>query len=562
MNSSEFVNAKANTIVIGSGLAGLLSSIDLVKRGFAVTLVAKGSLLQSNSSLAQGGVAALTSTDAVFEGDTLEQHLIDTIKSGAGLTDPLVAAEIIAYGPRLISHLSNLGVKFDCMQSGIFERALEGGHSHPRVLHVQDATGRAITSALINVLRDLEKTSRGRLTIIENAFVRQLLIKPGRCTGAIISHDGQLLKYEADAIILATGGSGQLFSRTTNPEFATGDGVALAMRAGALLADLEMVQFHPTALALAGAPSILISEAVRGDGAVLRDERGHRFAQDFDSRGELATRDVVSRAIHSTMTQRSLDHVFLDFSAINSEVVLAKFPNIVRDLRRYGIDPLTQTVPVAPAAHYVMGGVWTDVWGQTSLKGLFAIGECASSGLHGANRLASNSLLEAGCMAMKVTETLQHLFVNNSSAKPPSKPAVLKKDMEQKVLVELPNSLPHLRCTMYENAGLVRSDWSLSAALTYVRTESKIARLAELSDAEVVGANLRLLAELTIVSSLERRESRGAHYRSDFPAVNDETFASRITISGTDSAYRLGRLDARSLQTFVGKQFAAVANVA
>jgi L-aspartate oxidase len=563
MNIMSTTAVKANILVIGSGLAGLLAAIDLCKRGFAVTLLAKGALSQSNSSCAQGGVAALApaSCDA---SDSLEQHLIDTIKSGAGLTDPLVAAEIINYGPRLIEHLTSLGVDFDRLPSGLFERALEGGHSHPRVLHVQDATGKAITAALIDGLQELEKSAAGRLVIVEHAFVRQLLVSVGRCVGALVSStpDGALVKYRADAVVLATGGSGQVFARTTNPDLATGDGVALAMRAGALLADLEMVQFHPTALALANAPSILISEAVRGQGAVLRDDCGHRFARNFHPDGELATRDVVARAIHSTMMARNIDHVDLDFSTIGADVVVTRFPNIVRDCRRYGIDPLVQSVPVAPAAHYAMGGVWTDAWGQTSVKGLFAIGECASNGLHGANRLASNSLLEAGCMAMKVTESLHHIFVNNFCSIVSRERVISGNNVDDGLIVYLPDSVVRMRSIMYENAGLVRSETSLNAAMAMLKEESKVARLSELSDQEVVSANLRLLAELIVVCALERKESRGAHFRSDYPVIDNETFAARITVNGLDSHYRLGRLDVKNAQTLVERQFAVVSNVA
>jgi len=568
---------KANVLVIGSGLAGLLATIDLCKRGFAVTLVAKGSLSQSNSSCAQGGVAALAPARDVSErstfsaddqfhglGDTLEQHLFDTIKSGAGLTDPLVAAEIVNYGPKLIEHLTSLGVTFDRLPSGLFEKALEGGHSHARVLHVKDATGKAITKALIDCLRDLEKSAAGRLAIVENAFVRQLFVNGGRCDGALVSSraDGTLVKYKADAVVLATGGSGQVFARTTNPTLATGDGVALAMRAGALLADLEMVQFHPTALALADAPSILVSEAVRGQGAVLRDDCGHRFARDFHRDGELATRDVVARAIHSTMMRRKINHVDLDFSSIGADVVAAKFPNILRDCRHYGVDPLVQAVPVAPAAHYAMGGIWTDAWGKTSVQGLFAIGECASNGLHGANRLASNSLLEAGCMAMKVAECLQHLFVNNLCPIATREPFTANKNNDGSLIVYLPDSVMRMRSVMYENAGLVRTESSLNAALKVLKEECKLARLSELSDEEIVSANLRLLAELIVVSALERKESRGAHYRADFPTTDNEAFAVRSTVSGMDSHYRLGRLDVKNTQTFVERQFAVVTNVA
>ncbi|MDR3616150.1 MAG: L-aspartate oxidase [Candidatus Obscuribacterales bacterium] len=559
---------KANILVIGSGLAGLLASIDLCKRGFAVTLVAKGALSQSNSSCAQGGVAALNGQSNHSElgdlNDSLEQHLIDTIKSGAGLTDPLVAAEIINYGPRLIEHLTSLGVDFDRLPSGLFEKALEGGHAHPRVLHVKDATGKAITEALIDSLRNMEKSAAGRLGIVENAFVRQLLVNAGRCVGALVSlgADEALVKYSADAVVLATGGSGQVFARTTNPLLATGDGMALAMRAGALLADLEMVQFHPTALALENAPSILISEAVRGQGAVLRDDCGHRFAQDFHPDGELATRDVVARAIHSTMMGRKIDHVDLDFSSIGADDIAARFPNIVRDCRRYGIDPLVQSVPVAPAAHYGMGGVWTDVWGQTTVTGLFAIGECASNGLHGANRLASNSLLEAGCMAMKVADSLQHLFINNFCSIATQQLFSSNKNSDDSLIVYLPDSVARMRSIMYENAGLVRTESSLNVALKLLKEESKVARLSELSDEEVVSANLRLVSELIVVSALERKESRGAHYRSDYPVVDNEDFAVRLTVSGIDSHYKLGRLDVRSTQTFVERQFAMVANVA
>jgi L-aspartate oxidase len=338
--------------------------------------------------------------------------------------------------------------------------------------------------------------------------------------------------------------------------------VALALRAGALLADLEMVQFHPTALALKDAPSFLISEAVRGQGAVLRDDCGHRFALDFHPDGELATRDIVARAIHSTMSRKGINHVNLDFSSIAADVVCARFPNIVSDCRRYGVDPLVQSVPVAPAAHYAMGGIWTDVWGQTSIEGLFAIGECASNGLHGANRLASNSLLEAGCMAMKVAECLQHSFVNNLCSITLQETVFSPPNTDGDFIVYLPESVTRVQSIMYENAGLIRTESSLNAALELLKGESKLARLSELSDEEVIRANLRLLAELIVVSALERKESRGAHYRADFPTIDNESFGVRLTVSGMDSRYRLGRLDVKNTETVVERQFAVAANVA
>ena len=405
---------KTDVLVIGSGLAGLLATLKLLESKASVVLVCKGGLADSNSALAQGGLAASSDTNAF---DSCQLHLADTIKSGAGLVDEKAAQAIIFDGNKLIKELTRLGVEFDCNSNGALSLAREGGHCQPRVLHKSDTTGNAVISPLLRKLKEYgnETDNIKGLTILENTSAVSLLKKDGACVGAQLSGNHGQFSVFADHTILATGGLGRIYARTTNPMIATGDGIALAYRAGASLVDMEFVQFHPTTLALKGAPPFLISEAVRGAGAVLLDAYGKPFMSRFSSDGELATRDIVARAIHTIMQEQSQPTVFLDLRPIGAKALSSTFPNILNVVRQYGIDPQLQPIPISPAAHYFMGGIMTNIQGNTSVAQLCAIGECASTGLHGANRLASNSLLEAGVMALRVADSLTvaiHLLVN------------------------------------------------------------------------------------------------------------------------------------------------------
>jgi L-aspartate oxidase len=517
---------KTDVLVIGSGLAGLLVTYKLIESGVSVILASKDSLSESNSSYAQGGIAASL---PINQFDSPQLHLKDTIAAGAGLVDPAVAREIIFAGSKLIEELERLGVVFDHGPSGALALAREGGHSRNRVVHNRDTTGQSLTGVLIEKLRlqaqELARSANSpHLQLLANAFVLHLLVNEGVCSGARIIIDGVERTVIAQHTIVATGGLGQIYARTTNPAIATGDGIALAYRAGATLVDMEFIQFHPTALALPNAPVFLISEAVRGAGAILLDGEGEPFMRRFHEEAELATRDVVARAIHTIMKEQNRSHVLLDLRPIGSEVLSSRFPNILSVLRNYGVDPACKPVPVSPAAHYFMGGIATDSWGNTSIERLSAIGECASVGLHGANRLASNSLLEAGVMAMR---TADYLITRGSFHKAISASG----DEQFRVAPHMiptgsSNDLDELRRQMYLNVSLIRTQATLSTVLD----RYSHLQIAGNSKAEVQAANMHLLAQLITQTALMRRESRGAHFREDFPKTNDALFRKRLTV--------------------------------
>ncbi len=514
----------ADVLVIGSGLSGLLTTLKLLEAGASVVLACKGPLLESNTSYAQGGIAASLNFNSV---DSPALHLEDTVNAGAGLVNRLVARQIIFEAPFLIKELQRNGVEFDMERNGQLSLAREGGHSQPRILHNRDSTGISVSSKLVNRIKMLGQcqglATEPRLQILENAFATTLLMNDSTCFGANFDIKGRQVKVLAGQTILATGGLGQVYARTTNPSIATGDGVALAFRAGAKLVDMEFVQFHPTALCLEQAPAFLISEAVRGAGAKLLNSRGARFMDEFHKDGELATRDIVSRAIHSVMLSEQSTHVLLDLRHIGSQTLQARFPNIVNTLRQFGVDPLCQPVPVSPAAHYFMGGIVTDPYGRTSISGLYAIGECASVGLHGANRLASNSLLEAGVMALRAASAISEKPLAPVKMSSPTGMA------GHSLLLDIPINLAKLKQTMYTKVGLTRTQESLESALS-ILTGNVNTRLAHIRQS-IESANLQLIANLITQSAILRNESRGAHYREDFPLANDLIFKRRLLIS-------------------------------
>ena len=526
---------EAPIIVVGSGIAGLLLSIELADAGCDVLLVTRTRLEESNTAWAQGGLAAVTELNSA---DTKEQHMADTIAAGDGLTNEVVADRIISDGARLVHRLADHGVRFD-----ISSLALEGGHRMARVLHSADATGRAIVDALITCVK-----KRKRIEVKENCLLKEIVIEDGRAIGIKASTRNEVCQFviKGSLVVLATGGLGQIFSRTTNPSIATGDGIAAAYRAGADLVDLEFVQFHPTALHLPGAPAFLISEAARGAGATLLNRNGQRFVHKHHPSGELATRDVVSRAIFSEMQENGSDCVWLDMRPIGEEKLKVQFPNIVSKLKTYGINPLCEPVPVSPSAHYFMGGILADEYGRTTRAGLFAIGECASTGLHGANRLASNSLLEGGVMALKLASLLtrasdheistplsipnrnaQTRFGCHDSVTITMLPLNRSKDFRITGGAQISTEITDIRhgsfrSDMFETAGLVRNHSSLAALIEKYG-----------SAPHMVPHSLGLLIA---TAALLRKESRGAHWRSDYPARNDRQFSAHLAI-GLDGFY-------------------------
>lgn len=538
---------ETDVVIIGSGIAGLLLAHELAENGINVVIATKDSLLDSNTRYAQGGVAAVIA-DAF--GDSKEAHLNDTIKSGAGLTIEEIAGEIIDGGDALIKKLVALGVKFDKTESGQISMHLEGGHSQRRVLHSKDATGKTIADQLAAALRLQSQgiDAISKVVILENAFALDLIMSAEKQTcGVLLMTQTEVVAVKAQTVVLATGGIGQIFERTTNPLVATGDGIAIAARAGAKLVDMEFVQFHPTAFFKEGYPAFLISEAVRGQGAILTDETGHRFAFDFHKDGELATRDVVANAIHQTMTTRAIPNVFLDLRPIGISQLRENFPNILAALAAAGFDATLEPVPVCPAAHYFMGGVATNTTGQTSIEGLFAIGECASTGLHGANRLASNSLLEAGVMALNLAEYLVQNKKTSTIDIRKSTKAYQQLIKSSDCSVPADGDKRLLQSLMYKGAGLVRNAKGLNAvqnALGAITTyKTSFAR----RDRE--SANMLLIAKLIVGACMRRQESRGSHLRSDFPETDNVHHAHRLTVqNGSWNAEKLEKFHLASVQ--------------
>lgn len=481
-------------LVVGSGVAGLTAALDADARpGVTVTLLTKATLESSNTWFAQGGVAVVTSSD-----DTVGEHVADTLAAGAGLSDDEAVEVLCAEGPEAVQHLIDRGVLFD-VHDGVLARGLEAAHSHERILHAGgDATGAAIAAALIDRLRD------SSVVVRENTTAVDLVVEDGRVVGVTLL-DGERL--EADAVVLATGGAGQLYPYTTNPTVATGDGLAMALRAGAVAADLEFYQFHPTSLAAPG--NHLVSEAVRGEGAVLIDSTGRRFMPALHPDAELAPRDVVARGIAAQMALQGGEPVRLDATALGAEFLAARFPTIDAAVRARGFDWAREPLPVTPAAHYFMGGVRTDLWARTSLPGLFAVGEVACNGLHGANRLASNSLLEGAVYGRRVIDAVL--------APAPVEP--FDAEWAEPLVVELPtggvlSSRADLQQLMWDAVGLTRDGDGLTLAA------AELARWAvpAATDAKSAeDANLHVVAQAVVASALARRESRGGHFRSDFP---------------------------------------------
>ena len=511
-----------HAVVVGSGIAGLMTALHAAGAGVDVTLVTKDELEHANTRYAQGGIAGV-----MFGDDRVEDHVHDTIVAGAGLSDPAAVRVLAEEGPERIRELISLGVGFDRDDGGELVRGLEAAHSYPRILHAGgDATGTEIERALVAAVRD------AGIAIIEHAFLVDLIVEAGAVRGVELLEAGRgRVILIADAVVLATGGAGQLYNRTTNPAVATGDGIAAALRAGAEVADLEFVQFHPTVLAV-GEP-FLVSEAVRGEGGVLVDDSGLRFMLDVHPDAELAPRDVVARAIAARMAAQGGRPVRLDATAIGggaagpetAEAFLARrFPTIDAAVRARGLDWSREPIPVTPAAHYLMGGVVTDLDGRTSIPGLYAVGEVARTGVHGANRLASNSLLEGAVFAARAAAALASAGASGSTPwqGPRTLPAPLVAAVhaaEAGGIVEpvaVPFSRSALQRLMWDHAGLERTGARLSSAAAVVAGWRAQERTPQ-SVHELEDENLLDVAAATIRAALARTESVGAHHRIDTP---------------------------------------------
>ncbi len=483
---------ESDFLVIGAGLAGLYAALRAAEHG-RVCLLTKTSLSETNSAWAQGGIAA-----AVDENDSPRLHLEDTLKAGRGLCDERAVDVLVREGPQCISALDSLGVGFDRAASG-YALGREGGHSRRRIVH---AGGSSTGHRVVTRLSQLVLQNRN-IQLIEHAPVIELITIDGRCVGARVLHDQCENIFFARATILATGGAAALYHRTTNPPGATGDGLALAYRAGAQLADLEFIQFHPTALAIPGAHGFLISEAVRGEGAYLLNEAGQRFMPHYDERAELAPRDTVARAIFEEMRNCKTDHVFLSLRHLQADLVRSRFANIYETCLQYGLDLTRDLIPVAPAAHYTIGGVRTTLWAETTVKNLFAIGEVSCTGVHGANRLASNSLLECLVFARRAVEAAVH------TAEPVNSPKCAGLRGTADALAVSAPKLSLLKQLMTEHVGLVRD----RAGLEYAIQEQN--RLE--SESSGLLRDQALVARLIAQSALFRTETRGVHTRRDFP---------------------------------------------
>ena len=512
-------------IVVGAGIAGLRASVELATAG-RVLCLAKREVTESNTQYAQGGIAAALSDD-----DEVSLHLDDTLKAGDGLCNPDAARILVEEGPARIEELIEWGTEFDRAGTKIaFTR--EGAHSRSRVLHAHgDSTGREIGRALYLKAQTLKPISFG-----EFEFTTELVVRDGRVVGVrMLDKAGKVHEVHASSVLLATGGLGQVYSDTTNPAVATGDGVAMAYRAGAEVSDMEFVQFHPTALYLKGAPRFLLSEALRGEGAYLRNLELQRFMPKYHEMGERAPRDVVARAIAHELevVKRPDAAVYLDMTHLNAEKVRKRFPTIYATCMQYNIDIAEEMVPVRPAAHYAMGGVRTDLNGRTSISGLFAAGEVACTGVHGANRLASNSLLEGlvygarAALAMRDEMRTQHAFNTNLAASP---------GLGNGNSSEVEQLIQKVQSIMWQHVAVVRAGKALRQALadlTALRASSPASRGRRTHEA----ANLLETAILITRSALAREESRGAHYRVDFPIANDRKFAKHSVVRGESVSF-------------------------
>ena len=499
-------------LVIGSGIAGLRAAISLADAG-RVVILTKADPRESNTGYAQGGIAA-----AVGPGDSPALHASDTIGAGDGLCVPEAVHALTDEGPGYVRELLEWGAAFDRAPDGQPALAREAAHSVRRVLHAHDATGREIARVL------WEKVAAHPLvTVYDDALVMSLTTRDRQCTGATyVGRDGAIQQVDAQRTLIATGGAGQVFRETTNPAIATGDGIAMAFDAGARVADLEFVQFHPTVLSVEGAPRFLLSEALRGEGARLINDAGEPFMSRYEPAGDLASRDLVARAIVKEVARTGAP-VYLTMAHLDADYIRSRFPTIAQACRAAGLDLATDRVPVSPAAHYVMGGVETDLHGRTSVARLFAAGEAACTGVHGANRLASNSLLEGLVFGARAAEAMRGSVVPATPAATPCEPI-----HDEPASHEAEPQSFAVRDLMWRHAGLVRNADGLQAAVMQLaawRASAAARRAAMPADRDLRRvASLATVGFLIARAALRREETRGGHFRADFPDRDDVHF--------------------------------------
>ncbi|MFE4714536.1 L-aspartate oxidase [Paenibacillus sp. NPDC056722] len=510
----DIPTVKTDCIVIGSGIAGLFTAIK-ASEDRRVIMITKKSLMESNTRYAQGGIAAVISDD-----DSPAYHRQDTLMAGVGLCSSTAVDVLVNEGPEGVHELIRLGTLFD-KEDGVLALTQEGAHSHRRILHANgDATGYEIVRAL-----GQQVAEHNNIEVWDDHYVIDLITEDGECVGVLLQQpDGGKLFLQGDATILCSGGAGQLYRYTTNPEVATGDGVAIAYRAGAHIRDMEFIQFHPTALSYPGAPRFLISEAVRGEGAVLRNINGERFMERYHELLELAPRDIVARAIVSEMELTKSTFVYLDITHESAEMVKHRFPTIYETCMSYGLDITSDWIPVAPAAHYMMGGIKTDLNGESNISRLFACGEVSSTGLHGANRLASNSLSEAVVFGRRIIDRVRELpplgrDVNAVSIQEGRTEASTQAIVERRL---------KLQKVMVRYAGLRRNEEMLSKGMEELKRQVPIFGASLSKREEYEFANMLTCCLLITESALARQESRGAHYREDYPQRNDEEWRKHL----------------------------------
>ena len=511
-------------LVIGSGIAGLSFALRVARLGDVVVITKKG-MADTATNLAQGGIAAVLDQ----ENDSISAHIADTLTAGGGLCDYATVQEVVTRGYDRVKDLISYGVDFVVNNDGeSLSLGREGGHSNRRVAHAYDLTGRAIETTLLELVRGAPS-----ITLFEDHMVVDLMVAANggesRCCGAfVLDEGGEIHRFVADQTILCTGGTGKVYLYTSNPDIATGDGVAVACRAGARIANMEFVQFHPTCLFHPQAKNFLISEAVRGEGGLLFNRDGERFMDKYDSRAELATRDMVARSIDQEMKESGDDSVFLDISHKDASFIKTRFPGIYSECLKYGIDITKEAIPVVPAAHYMCGGVLVDEFGNSSIEGLMAIGETACTGLHGANRLASNSLLEAVVFAEKAAtyckENLERIKERGQGTDEFPDPIQPTQELDENILIN--HNWDVLRRTMWNYVGIVRNSKRLELArqriISITREIESLYANHKITRNMVELRNIAQVSQLIVESAMLRKESRGLHYTTDYPESDSE----------------------------------------
>ena len=501
-------------LVIGSGIAGLSFAIKAGSLG-QVIVVTKKQILESNTNLAQGGIASV-----IDPKDSYQAHIEDTVRTGCGLSDKEAVEILVKNGPQVINWLISEGVNFD-HDHATLSLSREGGHSANRIIHSGDYTGKEIERALVSSIKELE------VEIRENTFALDLIIHKDRCYGAKVLDilSGAVQYILSKVTILSTGGIGQLYQNTSNPEIATGDGIAMAFRAGAKIADVEFIQFHPTTMNLVDAPNFLLSETVRGEGGLLRNVNGVSFMKQYDPGGDLAPRDVISRAVYKELAKGP---VFLDITHKGEAFLKKRFPMIYQECLKHGFDLTNDKIPIVPAAHYICGGIKVDHFGESSLPGLFSFGESSCTGVHGANRLASNSLLESAVFSSLAINAVTKYLTQTIPVETLSLVSNLEVSPEHEKIPELRKELQQI---MWNHVSIVRSETGLSQALKEIaqlsiQTTAEFSNTVNSAQAELL--NMLTLAPIIVRAALIRKESRGTHYMVDYPNRDDTRWLGRI----------------------------------